>query len=101
MNAVLVEAEGVRHLDRHGPDVRVDVERLESREVLAMEVGDGAWRQMHRARRAITRSHHQQVINEVELDVELAYPVRHARRADPTGGETQRGLPPVVLHRRE
>ena len=96
MHAVLVEANRIRNLHRHIPNLYVDSERLEQSEKLRMEIGHRARLEANAFRFAAGRGDVERVIDEVELNFKDALAVRNRRRRQAPGTDVERDLPPMI-----
>jgi len=99
VDAIVREAESVGHLHGHRQDLHLDAERLQHRHVFVIEVGDGSGYERDRSNVSVARPRDQLVSGEVEADVEGAPIIWYGRCGQPTFGDVQHDLPPVVLHR--
>src|SRR5512140_247369 len=70
VEVVLVEGDGIGHLDRHGPDVDVDPQRGQERHVLAVEVADRPRLERQGPGAPVADAHRELVVDEVELQLE-------------------------------
>jgi len=95
------EVHRVRHLLRHGPDLRVEAERRQQAEVVFVEVRDGSRGEGNALRYAVAGPRHELVIQEIEFQLDVALGIGHRRGAEPARRDVERHLPPVILHRRQ
>jgi len=98
---ILIERHRVLDLARHGPDVHLDIEALQSTHEFQIEVLHRHGRQGEAFAAPVARVDAQPVINEIENDLECPWPIRNRRRAKSARGDIERHVPPMVHLRRE
>ena len=97
VDVVLAERDGVRDLDRHRPDGRGDVERVEHAHDRVVELSDGAGFEVERSNGTGDGGDVESVVDEVEVDLKRRTGgVRHQRRRQSAGRHVERDVPPVV-----
>ena len=96
MDLVAIERDRIRHLVRALPNVHVQAERVELVHEARVERRDRLRLEREPAFSAVARRDDQPVIDEVEIDLERAGPVRHGRGGQAARGHVQRGVPGVV-----
>jgi hypothetical protein len=101
MLRILVEPDWIRNLDRHGPDLRRNLQRRESRHELAVEIGDASWRELNGSRLTAAGDDPEYVIDEIELDLENPQAARDRRSRKAAGAHVERDFPPVIQMRAE
>ena len=99
---VPVEGDGIGALDRRRPDAHLDPERVEPREVGVVERVHRHPAERQRLGAPLVAAEHDRVLDEVELHVDGALALQERRRRrEPARRDAERGVPPVVLGRRQ
>src|SRR5882757_4992498 len=96
MLIVLRERDGGVYLIGLAQDMCFDVEVVERRERLSVELSDGFGRQLHGLLTTVTVADRKPMVDEVELHVEQAIPVWNCAGGQSPGADIQRDLPPMV-----
>jgi hypothetical protein len=101
LDLVLLERDGLGHLDRAWPDPDVDAAVSQPRHQLPVEGGHGSGSKVHDECLRPSVGHDEAMVDEVEGDLKGAVSVRDRWRREAPGGDLERDVPPVVHRRRE
>src|SRR6266446_503811 len=96
MNSILVKWHCILDLARHGPDVDVDIEALQSKHELGIEVLNRHWRQCDALDAAVAGFDQKPMFDEIKNDIERSCGIRDGRRAEPARGDIQSDIPPMI-----
>ena len=99
MDLIFITANGIANFARQGVDRDLDPQSMQAGHKLPVKSGDRPGDQWERFSGPIARENEEVVINEVEIDGKGAALIGNGRGRQPTRGDIQRDMPPVV-HRR-
>jgi hypothetical protein len=100
MDPVLLERDPVGDLDRHRPQVRLQVERAQPAHEISVKIGDRTGDEGNAVAPAVARLDAELMVDEIEIDLEIPRAMRHRRGRQPPRGHIERHLPPMVDQRR-
>src|SRR5690606_39113391 len=97
---ILVERDRILDLDGPTPDPDRHPGCPQRLHHLPVELRDRSRTQSDRSFASVADLDAEYVVDEVEIDLEGAQPMRHRRGGEPPGAQIERHLPPVIDHRR-